>query len=181
MRDLPSREYTSLPKPIAVNDIPSLRVGDPGLYQAWQDIIGALKNQMLPIDAQMQMVEAMPPTVQRDIVNKIAGFDSSVLLTLKNQLQLVDSVLRRVITEDGRPAQDTQGIDISPKEAMNMSIKLTQVITRDLPKMYKVERLQNLEASLFEVVETLLTKEQQDAVLLKLQEKTLEDARRKEL
>lgn len=180
MRDLPSREYTSLPKPIAVNDIPSLRVGDPGLYQAWQDLLGALKNHMLPIDAQVQLVEAMPPTTQREIVNKIAGFDSSVLLTLKNQLQLVDNVLRRVITEDGRPNTETQGIDISPKEAMNMSIKLTQVITRDLPKMYKVERL-NLEASLFEVVETLLTKEQQDAVLLKLQEKTLEDARRKEI
>lgn len=181
MSELPPRKYDTLPKPIPVNDIPSLRLGDPPLYAAWQDMLGAMKESMLPMDAMLQLVEAMPASVQRDIVNKIAGFDSSVLMTLKGQMQLVDQVLRRVISEDGKLQETAKEIGITPKEAINMSIKLTQVITRDLPKMFKVERLQNLEAALFEVIETQLNREQQDAVLLKLQEKSLEEARRKEL
>ena len=181
MREVHSSKYPSLTKPVAVNDIASLRLGDPGLYEVWETMIGALRNEMLPVEAQVQLVEAMPPSTQREVVNKIAGFDSSILMTLKHQLHLVDSVLRRVIGEDGSSKPVEDHIDISPKEAINMSIRLTQVITRDLPKMYKVERVQNLEAALFEVVETLLTKDQQDAVLLKLQEKNLEEARRKEL
>lgn len=176
-----SEKYPSLPQPIAVRDIESLRLGDPGLHKAWQDLLGAMSNDMLPVQAQIALVEAMPSNVQRDIVNKIAGLDSSVLMTLKNQIQLVDSVVRRVLDNDGRLLPVEERMDVSVKEAMNLSIKLTQLITRDLPKMYKVERVQRLEESLFEVVETLLTKEQQDAVLLKLQEKNLEDARKREL
>lgn len=181
MSDLAPRSYDTLPKPIPVNDVPSLRAGDPPLFEAWQTMLAAMKNSMLPMDAMLQLVESMPASLQRDIVNKIAGFDSSVLMTLKGQMQMVDQVLRRVITDDGKVQETAKEIGITPKEAINMSIKLTQVITRDLPKMYKVERLQNLEAALFEVIETQLTRKQQDAVLLKLQEKSLEDARRKEL
>lgn len=176
-----SQRYPSLPKPVQVNDIESLRLGDAPLHASWQDVLGALRNNMLPSDAQLQMVEAMPASVQREVVNKIAGLDSSVLMTLKHQMHLVDSVLRKVISDDGTVKTPDQRIDISPKEAMNMSIKLTQVITRDLPKMYKVERVQRLEKALFQVVETLLTKEQQDAVLTLLQELNLEEARRSEL
>jgi hypothetical protein len=181
MNEVHSELYPSLAKPIPVNDVESLRLGDPGLFKLWDELVSALSLGLLPVEAQVKLVEAMPSSTQREVVNKIAGFDSSVLMTLKHQLHLVDSVLRRVIDDDGKVKTLDERIDISPKEAINMSIKLTQVITRDLPKMYKVERVQNLEAALFEVVETLLTKDQQDAVLLKLQEKNLEDARRREL
>lgn len=175
-----SERYPTLTKPIDVTDVESLRLGDPGLHRCWETIVGAITTQILPIEAMLKMVEAMPATVQRELVNKIAGMESSVLMTLKHQLHLVDSVLRRVIGEDGRVITSDERIDISPKEAMNMSIKLTQVLTRDLPKMYKVERVQRLEEALFKVVETKLTKEQQDEVMLLLHELTMEDARRKE-
>lgn len=175
-----SERYPTLEVPPEITDIESLRLGDPSLYQTYQVMLGAVTTSLLPIEAMLKLVEAMPATVQRDLVNRIAGMESSVLMTLKHQLHLVDSVLRRVIGEDGRVITSDERIDISPKEAMNMSIKLTQVLTRDLPKMYKVERVQRLEEALFKVVETKLTKEQQDEVMLLLHELTMEDARRKE-
>lgn len=175
-----SDRYPTLEVPPEITDIESLRLGDPSLYQTYQVMLGAVTTSLLPIEAMLKLVEAMPATVQRDLVNRIAGMESSVLMTLKHQLHLVDSVLRRVIGEDGRVMTSDERIDISPKEAMNMSIKLTQVLTRDLPKMYKVERVQRLEEALFKVVETKLTKEQQDEVMLLLHELTMEDARRKE-
>lgn len=176
-----SENYPPLPKPVHVTDLASLRIGDPSLWSAYQDLLGALRNDMVPVEAQVALVEALPPATKREVVNKLAGLDASVLMTLKDQLQLVDSVLRRIITPEGGVNPNVDGrIDISPKEAINLSIKLTQIITRDLPKMYKVDRVQNLEKAMFKVIDETMTKEQQDQVLLLLQEYQLEDAKRAE-
>lgn len=180
-REAHSNNYPTLPRPVDVTDLVSLRIGDPLLWKAFQDLLAALRNDMLPVEAQVQIVEAMPPSTQRDIVSKLAGLDASVLMTLKNQLQLVDNVLRKVVTPEGLANQNADSrIDITPKEAINLSIKLTTIITRDLPKMYKVDRIQNLEKAMFKVIEETMDKEQQDQVILLLQEYSLEDAKRAE-
>lgn len=165
--------------PRDVGEVEALRLNDPKLHDAFQDVVAALANDMLPSELVITMVERMNPSIKREIVQKIAGLDESVLMTLKSQLELVDSCLRRVVNVDGSAKQSGADLGITPKDAINMSIKVTQVITRDLPKVYATDRIQRLEAAMFEVIETLLTKEQQDAVLQRLEQMNLEAARRK--
>jgi hypothetical protein len=165
--------------PRDVGEVEALRLNDPPLYEAFQDVVAALANDMLPSELVIMMVERMNPSIKREIVQKIAGLDESVLMTLKSQLELVDSCLRRVVNADGSAKESGAALGITPKDAINMSIKVTQVITRDLPKVYATDRIQRLEASMFEVIETLMTKEQQEAVLQRLEQLSMEAAKRK--
>ena len=179
-REVHSRNYDSLPVPVDVTDIQSLRFADPGMYQAFEDVLGALKQDLLPSDASMALLEAMNPALQRELVSRIAGLEASVLMTIKAQLVLVDAVLRRVVNPDGSPTHSKDETGITPKEAINLSIKITQMLTRDIPKLYTADRYQRAEATLFGIVERMLTKEQQDAFLRELHEQTLKDAKQGE-
>lgn len=179
-REVHSRNYDSLPAPVDVTDIESLRFADPGMYSSFQDILAGLNQDLLPADAAMALLEAMNPALQRELVNKVAGLESSVLMTLKNQLQLIDAVLRKVVTPDGQKTVSSEEIGISPKEAITLSLKVTQMLTRDIPKIYTADRYQRAEASLFNIVEKMLSKEQQDAFLKELHEQTLKDAKQGE-
>lgn len=179
-REVHSETYDTLIAPPDVVDVPTLKNGDPDLYASYQDMLAALRNDMLPEEAAKQLLEAMNPALQREMVTNIAGLDASILLTLKSQLQLVDSVLRRVVNPDGSPTNHKDDTGITPREAINLSLKITQMLTRDIPKLYTADRYQRMEEVLFALVESMLTKEQQDAFLKALHEATLNEARKGE-
>lgn len=131
------------------------------------NVIGALKNDMLPPATQMAIVMAMSPATRREMVAKIAGLDASVLMTFKQQINMVDTVLRRIVSDDGTELQEDGSMSL--KDALNLSLKVTQIMVRDLPKIYSLDRVQRQEEALRRVMETHLTREQQEALLEELE------------
>lgn len=176
MIEAESERYPSLPTPHEVSDIESLRLADPSVYEAIQVVLANLRNDMLPDQVQLQIVEAMTPGTRRAIVQQIAGLDASVLMTFKQQINLVDTVLRRVVTPEGVPLPSGKELDISVKDAMNMSLKVCGMLTKDLPKVYNIAKVQRLEQALLSVVETL-PKAAQDRVLMELEKAEMDAAR----
>ncbi len=155
--------------PIRVLGEGTLAERDAGLAAAVEDVIGALRQDMLPADVQLALVNAMSPSARRDMVSKIAGLDASVLMTFKQQISLVDTVLRRIVNEDGTVTANSEDYDIPLKDALNLSLKVTQVMVRDLPKIYTLDRVQKQEEALRRVMEKCLTRDQQEKVLLELE------------
>lgn len=169
--------YADLPVHVPVVDTDSLRISDPEMYRAMQMVIQGLERDMLPVECQVEMIESMSGSAQRELVYRIAGMDSSVLLTFKTQMELIDAVLRKVVKPDGTRNDDGKHLDITVKEALNLSLKLTTAMSQHLPRIIKVERVQRLEQALFEVVDDL-PKDQQDAVLKRLEELAAKDEKR---
>lgn len=176
MIEAKSSKYPDLPTPQEVTDMPSLRTADPATYEALNLIMAQLRNDMLPEEVQLQIVEAMTPGVRRSVVAKLAGLDASVLMTFKQQINLVDTVLRRIITPEGLLLPSGRELDISVKEAMNMSLKVVGMLTRDLPKVLTLARVQRLENALLNVVDTL-PKAKQNEVLMILEKEELKAAK----
>lgn len=133
------------------------------------DMEALLKQDMLSIDEQERILEAMSPSAQRTLVARISGLDASVLMTVKRQIQIVDAVLRRIVNEDGTSKPTASDYDMPLKEALNMSMKVTQMIVKDLPKVYTIERIQKQEEALRRVMEKFLSPQQQEAMLEELE------------
>lgn len=92
-----------------------------------------------------------------------------VISTFKSQMSLVDSMMKQMFQYDGTPVEGSEeAMGMSRKDLLNLWMKLNQMMTRDLPKVYTMERIMNLEESLGKVMEELLTEEQQAAVLERL-------------
>lgn len=140
-----------------------------GMSDSVREVIGALKQDLLPLDVQMQIVNSMSPAARREMVAKIAGLEASVLMTFRQQITLVDTVLRRIVNDDGTVTATAEDYDIPLKDALNLSLKVTQVMVRDLPKIYSLDRIQKQEEALRRVMETHLNREQQEALLLELE------------
>lgn len=170
-----SKKYPQMPRVIRAENHLDLLRADPKLHAAWEDVCAALRNEMLPMDAVAQLVESMPASVQRELVYKMSGMEDSIMTTIKQQIRLIDAVLKRVINTDGTSVRDS-GIDITPKEAMTMSMKLTQSMSQHLPKLIKVDNIQRWERALMEVAEQHLTKQQQSELIGALSRIKLEDA-----
>lgn len=132
-------------------------------------MIGLLRQDLVTYEDQERLLNAMTPSVQRSLVAKIAGLDASVVLTIKKQIQLVDTVLRRIVSEDGTILPSSEDYDISLKDAMTLSHKVSQMVLRDLPKVYGIERIQKQEEALRRVMEKHLSREQQEAMLAELE------------
>lgn len=146
-----------------------LRDTDPTLHRAAQDVIGALKQDLLPTDIQEELFRSMNPSVQRSMIAEQSGFDEGVLATFKNNLHLVDSILRRTFNSDGTlSSQEDDGMAMEPKDVLNMSLKVTQMMIRELPKVYNMDRVQRMETALLKVMSEHLTREQQEAFLAEL-------------
>ena len=171
-----SERYPTLPTPVEVTNIESLRTADPAVFEALQIVLANLRNDMLPDVVQLQIVEAMSPNTRRHVVQQIAGLDASVLMTFKQQINLVDSVLRRIVTPEGVLIESGRDLGMSVKDAMNMSLKVVGMLTKDLPKVYNIARVQRLEQALLTVVETL-PKVTQDKVLMELERAELNAAK----
>lgn len=176
--DPPANHPTSYPvmaSPIPVVNMATLRYADPAMYAGIMELMVQLKNDMLPECIQMEIIEAMSPASKRALVQQMAGLDASVLVTFKAQLKLIDAVCQRVINPDGSPRQN-HGLDISVKDALNMSMKVIGMLVKDLPKVLTLSKVQRLEDALLEVVHSL-PKDKQDEVLLLLEESEKKAAR----
>ena len=160
--------YRQMANPPVVVSMGTLKYADPELYSGIENLIMNLKNDMLPEIIQMEIIEAMSASSKRALVAQMAGLDASVLVTFKAQLKLIDAVCARVINPDGTARKD-HGLDISVKDALNMSMKVIGMLVKDMPKVITLSKVQRLEEALLEVVHTL-PKDKQDEVLLKLEE-----------
>jgi hypothetical protein len=128
------------------------------------DIIGALRQDMIPSKVQETLFNALNPAVRRQIVAKHSGLDASVLSTFKDQLTLVDAILRRTFSEDGT-VKDAGDLAMAPKDILAQSLKVSQMMIRDLPKVYSMDRIQRQEAAISEVVQSHMTREQQEVFI----------------
>lgn len=169
--------YPSMVDPGEVTDVDSLRIADPEVYEALQVVMAYLRNDLMPEGAQNELFEAMTPSTRRQIVSKYAGLDASVLMIFKEQLALINNVTRKVVTPDGQPVADGErSLGITIKDAMNMSLKIVGMMTKDLPKVITLARVQRQEQALLAAAETLPTK-QQDEFLRILEQLELEAAK----
>lgn len=168
-------KYKPMASPMPVTSMATLKYADRELFDGIENLMVNLKHDMLPECIQMEIVEAMSPSTKRALVQKMAGLDASVLVTFKQQLALIDAVTRRVVTPEGIAIPGHQ-LDISVKDALNMSMKVISMLVKDLPKVLTLSRVQRLEDSLLKVVETL-PKDKQDEVLRILEEAELKAAR----
>lgn len=136
-----------------------------------ENVIAMLKQDMLPLSTQEAILNAMSPTARRALVHKISGLDASVLETFKKQIQLVDNTLRRIVNDDGTPTAtyDEDDPPMALKDALNLSLRVTQILVKDLPKIYGLERIQRQEEALRRVMESHMTPDQQEALLEELE------------
>ena len=169
------KTYKPMSNPPPVTSLESLKYADRPLYDGICLLLMNLRNDMLPDCIQMDIVEAMSPSTRRAIVAQMAGLDASVLVTFKQQLKLIEAVTSRVVTPEGLPIPG-HNLDISVKDAMNMSMKVISMLVKDMPKVITLARVQRLETSLLKVVESL-PKDKQDEVLLILEEEEKKAAR----
>lgn len=139
-----------------------------GLQKSFDDVLGALTEGMIPHDLEGQLFDAMAPTTQRELIARASGLDSSILSQFKQQTLLVDNILRRTFNEDGTVRSSEEDLGVSPKDAMNMSIRLTQIMVKELPKIYNMDRIARLEESIFNVMHKYMTRDQQDELLAEL-------------
>lgn len=144
---------------------------DPELYRATQDVVGALRQDMIPAEVQEELFKAMNAGVQRSLVAEAAGLDASILMTFKQQITLVDAILRRTFNDDGTLSSlSEESLAMSPKDALNLSLKVSQMMVKELPKVYSMERIQRVERALLKVMSEHMTREQQESFLEVLEE-----------
>lgn len=119
------------------------------------------------------LLQSVPRERMRKLVYEYMGMGASLFTTLTKQVQLVDTVLSQLVSPDGTlKPPPAEGLVISLKDALSLSIKNTQMILRDLPKVYSVERVQRLEMAIGDVMDKFFTPEQQAVVLERLEELT---------
>jgi hypothetical protein len=147
----------------------TLRHADPTLHRAAEDVLGALRQDMLPAETQEALFHALNPAVQRNLIAEVSGLDAGVLASFKQQLTLIDAILRRTFNSDGTLAPIAEeGMSMNPKDVLNMSLKVTQLMVRELPKVYSMDRVQKMEQALLKVMSEKLTRDQQEAFLEEL-------------
>ena len=124
------------------------------------------------------ILRAIPRTRMRKLVYEYAGMGASLLMTLNKQSALVDAVLSQLVDPEGHLVpQNDDYTGMSLKDAMNMSLRNSQLIMRELPKVYDVARIQRLEMAIGEVMEKFMTPKQQAKVMERLEELTTDKAR----
>ena len=142
---------------------------DPDLLLEIANVKGALRVGLLPDQLCHELLEAFPTPIRRRMVQRVAGLDATVIMSLKDMLNLVNSALNKVVNPDGTAAGDEEDLPMSMKDALNLALRVAQVMTRDLPKVYQVDRLQRREEALARVMEMHMTADQQDALLEELE------------
>lgn len=155
----------------SVPEAQGLQDADPALYEAVQTVLGALRQDMVPAELQEELFHCMNPSVQRSMVSEASGMEAGVLATFKSQLNMVDAILRRTFNEDGTLALGQEDLGIEPKDVLNLSLKVTQMMVRELPKVYSMDRVQRMEGALLKVMSEHLTRDQQEAFLAALDER----------
>lgn len=139
---------------------------------AFEEVKLGIQEGTLSQAAVLELFNAAPSETLRSLVQKVAGTDASFLMTFTRQVQLVEAVLNQLVHPDGRLKPGAVDADISLKDALTMSSRVSQMMLRDLPKLYTVDRIQRLEKAIGDVMEDHMTTEQQTLVLERLQELT---------
>ena len=152
--------------------VPPLQSHKPSRTAAYDEIKSNIQEGLLDQEAIVELFSVMPTETLRSIVQKVAGTDASFLMTFTRQVQLVEAVLNQLVYPDGRLKPGAEDADISLKDAMTMSARVSQMMLRDLPKLYTVDRIQRWEQAIGDVMEEFMDTEQQARVLTRLQELT---------
>lgn len=149
-------------------------VQDPGNLQsaAYQEVKLGLETGSINQASALALMNSLPSETLRLLVQKVAGTDASFLMTFTRQVQLVEAVLSQLVHPDGRLKASAVDADISLKDALSMSARVSQMMLRDLPKLYTVDRIQKWERAIGDVMEEFMDAEQQAKVLERLQELT---------
>lgn len=144
----------------------------------WRDAYNEVKycfeEGMIPEAAMYELLEAMPSETLRELVRKIAGTDASFLMTFTKQVRLVDAVLNQLVYADGRLKETAAEAGISLKDALTMSTRISQMLIKDLPKLYTIDRIQRMEQAFGDVIDEFLDADLQEKVLTRLAELTKE-------
>ena len=135
-----------------------------------QEVLDLSHSGNLPDELLISFLEKLPQETLRTIVQRVAGTDTSFIMTFTKQVKLVDAVLNSIVYPDGRLKPQSEDLDISLKDALRMSLDISKVMVRDLPKLYGMDRVQKLEQALADVMESEMTAEQRDKVLERLSE-----------
>lgn len=144
---------------------------EPDIADALSLVIDAMTAGLLPQPQQRTLWEAFHPAVRREVIAREGSLDTVSLSTFKQQMTMVNNIMSHLFTPDGMPTDpgDNVTIGMSHKDAMNLWLKLNQMMTRDLPKIITMERVQRLENALTQVMEETMTEAQQALVLEKLE------------
>lgn len=137
-----------------------------------QEVIKLISTQRISNSQIQQIIEAIPTETLRELVRKVAGTDESFLMTFKKQVALVDAVINQLVDKQGNLKPRAEEVEITLKDALTLSTKVSEMMVRHLPKLYTVDRIQRLERAIGDVMEEFMTAEQQQAVLLRLHELT---------
>jgi hypothetical protein len=141
------------------------------LLTHFSEVSLALQYGKIHPDITITLLESLPQETLRNLVHRVAGLENSFLMTFSKQVRLIDAVLNQLVYPDGRLKESIpEHLDISLKDALNMSLRISQIMVRDLPKLMGMDRLQRMEQALGDVMEEMLTKEQQAKVLSRIQE-----------
>lgn len=145
----------------------------PGIAKAFDTVLGALKQDLVPGPVQEALFSALNPAVRRAMIAKEAGVDATILTTIKDQLRMVDAVLRRTFNEDGSiKTVGEEGVGMNPRDVLNLSLKVSQMMIRDLPKIYNVDRYQRTEAAVLATIQKHLNRDQQQTFITELENRS---------
>lgn len=147
---------------------------DPELAASVIDTIAGIETGLIPGTLQEKLFRAFSPSLQRSLVAEISGLDASVLAMFKQQLELMDNVLQRIFNQDGSTKPLSSEMDLTPKEALQLSVKINQMAMKELPKIYSVDRQQRFERALEIVMDRYLTPEQQEEFLIEVDRQSVQ-------
>lgn len=119
-----------------------------------------------------RLVGSLPRAYMRKLVYQYSGMEASMVATLNKQVEFIDRILSKMITASGDILPSAVEMGVSVKDALRVSTDIARLITRDLPRVYSVDRYMKLERSIGDVMEEYLTPEQQAKVLDRLQQLT---------
>ena len=153
------------PTPKGADDLPE------PLKTHFAEVALALQYGSIHPDTAVTLLESLPQETLRNLVHRVAGLENSFLMTFSKQVRLIDAVLNQLVYPDGRLKESIPDhLDISLKDALNMSLRISQIMVRDLPKLMGMDRLQRMEQALGDIMEDCMTSEQQSKVLSRIQE-----------
>lgn len=155
-----------LPKGVEALSIPT--------RPSWEDSFDATKYYLaegiIPPAKAHELLESLPSETLRELISKIAGTDASFLATFTKQVRLVDAVLNQLVHPDGRLKESGADAGINLKDALTLSARISQMLLKDLPKLYKIDRIQRMEQAFGDVIEEYFTEEMRNKVLDRLTE-----------
>lgn len=139
---------------------------EPELAHALKLVMDGIDAGLIPEKQQRDLWPVISSNLRREIVAREGSIDAATLSTFKQQMAMVSGIMNKLFETDGTPIMHEEGgFGMTHKDAMNLWMKLNQMMTRDLPKIVTMERVQRLEQAMVGVMEKTMTADQRAAVL----------------